>query len=158
MEQKLYDALASAIYVARMAATGQAVDSDDTKLRASGVYRDWAPGSYQVGDVYNTHAEGDLGEAFEQTWECVQDHDSAVYPDVAPGQEAWHTFNRPLHGKTPETARPFVKPNHGTVDLYKVGECMIWTDGTVKRALRDTNFSPAEHAPDWEDVAPAEEN
>ena len=63
--------------------------------------------------------------------------------------------HRPLHGTSPETARPFVKPSHGTVDIYKVGEYMIWTDGTVKRCLRDTNFSPEEYAADWEDVEKA---
>ena len=29
---------------------------------------------------------------------------------------------------------------------------MIWTDGTVKKCLRDTNFSPEEYPSDWEDV------
>lgn len=29
---------------------------------------------------------------------------------------------------------------------------MIWTDGTVKKCLRDTNFSPDEYAQAWEDV------
>ena len=29
---------------------------------------------------------------------------------------------------------------------------MIGTDGTVKRCMRDTNFSPEEYAADWEDV------
>lgn len=48
-----------------------------------------------------------------------------------------------------------MKPSHGTVDIYKVGEYMIWTDGTVKRCLRDTNFSPEEYAADWEDVEKA---
>jgi hypothetical protein len=36
--------------------------------------------------------------------------------------------------------------------MYLVGECMIWTDGTVKRAKRDTAYSPDEYAPDWEVV------
>lgn len=29
---------------------------------------------------------------------------------------------------------------------------MIWTDGTVKKCLRDTNFSPEEYPADWEAV------
>lgn len=29
---------------------------------------------------------------------------------------------------------------------------MIWTDGTVKKCLRDTNFSPEEYPADWEDA------
>lgn len=36
--------------------------------------------------------------------------------------------------------------------MYKVGEYMIWTDGTVKKCLRDTNFSPDEYPADWEDA------
>lgn len=27
---------------------------------------------------------------------------------------------------------------------------MVWTDGTVKKCLRDTNFSPTEYAQAWE--------
>lgn len=156
--KNLYDALASAIYVSRLAVLGQGVDSDDKRLRASGLYEDWAPGVYGVGDIRNTHAGGDLGEEWEQTWECTQGYDSSVYPDIIPGSSAWHTFHRPLHGASPETARPFVKPTHGTVDIYKAGECMIWTDGTVKRCRRDTNFSPEEYASDWETVEISTEN
>lgn len=29
---------------------------------------------------------------------------------------------------------------------------MIWTDGTVKKCLRDINFSPEEYPADWEDA------
>ena len=29
---------------------------------------------------------------------------------------------------------------------------MIWTDGTVKKCLRGTNFSPEEYPADWEDA------
>lgn len=29
---------------------------------------------------------------------------------------------------------------------------MIWTDRTVKKCLRDTNFSPEEYPADWEDA------
>lgn len=29
---------------------------------------------------------------------------------------------------------------------------MIWTDGTVKKCLRNTNFSPEEYLADWEDA------
>lgn len=152
---KLYEALASAIYMSRLVARGEGVDSDDKRLRASGLYEDWTPGNHKTAEVYNTHTGGDLGKEWEQTWECTQDYDSGVYPDIRPGSSAWHTFHRPLHGTSPEAARPFVKPSHGTVDIYKVGEYMIWTDGTVKRCLRDTNFSPEEYAADWEDVEKA---
>ena len=40
----------------------------------------------------------------------------------------------------------------GAHDMYKAGEYMIWTDGTVKKCLRDTNFSPDEYPADREDA------
>lgn len=33
-----------------------------------------------------------------------------------------------------------------------IGEYMVWTDGTIKKCLRDTVYSPDEYAADWEDV------
>lgn len=38
------------------------------------------------------------------------------------------------------------KPETGAHDMYKAGEYMIWTDGIIKKCLRDTNFSPTEYA------------
>lgn len=29
---------------------------------------------------------------------------------------------------------------------------MIWTDGTVKKCIQDTNFSPGEYAQAWKDA------
>ena len=29
---------------------------------------------------------------------------------------------------------------------------MIWTDGTVKKCIQDTNFSPEEYSQAWEDA------
>lgn len=144
MTAKKEAALASAIYFSRLQLAGEAVDTDDKRLRVSGLYEAWAPGNHAVGEIYN--AEG-------QTWECVQAYDNQVYPDIRPGEAAWHTFNRPLHGTTPETARPWCKPQHGTTDIYHVGEYMVWTDGGVYRCLRDTDFSPEEYPADWEIVS-----
>ena len=42
-----------------------------------------------------------------------------------------------------------MKPT-STSDMYLVDECMIWTDGGVYRAKRDTVYSPEEYAGDWE--------
>ena len=134
----IYAALASAIYLAKRGLSG--VTEDDERLRASGLYEDWAAGAYQVGDIRN---------AAGQTWECFQAHDNAAYPDIRPGESAWFTFWRPLHGKTPETARPFV-PVQGAHDMYKAGEYMIYTDGKVYRCLSDTNFSPEDYPQAWE--------
>ena len=138
----LYEALKSAIYFSQMLANGKTVETDDQRLRVSGLYEDWAPGAYQAGDIRNHGG---------QTWECHQAHDNATYPDITPDNpQTWANFWRPLHGKSPETARAWVQPKYGTTDIYRVGEYMIWTDGLVYRCLRDTNFSPAEYAPDWE--------
>lgn len=112
---------------------------DNTKIQVSGLYSDWSAGSYVVGDIRN--AKG-------QTWECFQVHDNAVYPDINPENSAWYTFWRPLHGKSPETARPFV-PVQGAHDMYHTGEYMIWTDGFIYRCDLDTNFSPTEYARAW---------
>ena len=150
----IYEALASAIYLAKRGLSG--VTEDDERLRASGLYEDWAAGAYQVGDICNTFAspegtppEEALGAEWTQTWECFQAHDNATYPDIRPGESAWRTFWRPLHGKTPETARPFV-PVQGAHDMYKAGEYMIYTDGKVYRCLSDTNFSPEDYTQAWE--------
>lgn len=126
--------------VARMALAALAPEDDDARLQASGLYADWSSGAYAVGDIRN---------AGGQTWECFQAHDNAVYPDIRPGNAAWYTFWRPLHGKSAETARPFVAVQ-GAHDIYRAGEYMVWTDGGIYRCVSDTNFSPADHAQAWE--------
>ena len=136
----LYKALESAIYYSQMLANGKTVETDDQRLRASGLFADWAAGSYQVGDIRN---------AKDQTWECFQAHDNATYPDINPDNAAWYTFWRPLHGKSPETARPFT-PVQGAHDMYRTGEYMIYTDGLTYKCLSDTNFSPEEYGQAWE--------
>lgn len=138
----LYKALESAIYYSQMLANGKSVETDDQRLRASSLFADWVAGSYQVGDIRN---------AKDQTWECFQAHDNATYPDINPDNAAWYTFWRPLHGKSPETARPFT-PVQGAHDMYRSGEYMIYTDGLTYKCLSDTNFSPEEYAAAWEVV------
>lgn len=137
-------ALSSAIYVSRLTLSGGTVDTDDKRLRASGLYPDWVPGDHHKGEIYN--ADG-------QTWEVFEAYDNEDHPDIWPGKKAWHTFNRPLHGTTPETARPWVKPQHGAADIYRAGEYMIWTDGSACRCARNTNFSPEEYPADWQIVS-----
>ena len=94
---------------------------------------------------------GDIRNANGQTWECFQAHDPAINPGIVPGDPAWFTFWRPLHGKSPETARPFV-PVMGAHDMYRAGEYMIYTDGQTYRCKSDTNYSPEEYAQAWEVV------
>lgn len=116
----------------------------DMKIKTAGVYDKWAAGKYEVGDI-RTHAG--------QVWECWTAHDNAIYPDITPDNpQTWANFWRPLHGKSPETARPWTKPWAGTTDMYHAGEYMVWTDGTIKKCLRDTVYSPEEYAADWEDA------
>ena len=140
MDGKTLNALASAIFVSRCTLAGETVDTDDKRIRASGLYPEWQEGKHAKGAIYN--AEG-------QTWECYQEYDNAAYPDIRPGESAWYTFNRPLHGTSPETARPFV-PVQGAHDMYRAGEYMVWTDGKIYRCKEDTNFSPDDNAQAWE--------
>lgn len=118
------------------------LESDNQKLELSGLYPVWAEGNHSSGDICN--AKG-------QTWECYQSHDTASNPDITPDNPAWYTFWRPLHGTSPETARPFV-PVQGSHDMYRTGEYAIWEDGNVYRCRQDTNFSPGEYPQAWEVV------
>lgn len=129
----------------------RALEDDEDRLHVTALYEDWTSGSYEVGDIYNTHAGGSLGSEWEQTWECFQAYDNETYPDIVPGNSAWYTFNRPLHGKSVETARPFV-PVQGAHDMYRTGECMIFTYGKTYRCKSDTNFSPEDYDQAWEVV------
>lgn len=142
IDSKMLDALSSSIYLSKLQLKGETVDDDDKRIRASGLYDDWSAGAHTVGQIYN---------AAGQTWECYQAYDNATHPDIVPGTAAWFTFNRPLHGKTPETARPWVAPTH-SMDIYQNGEYMIWIDGTIRRciAANGTNFSPDEYPTVWE--------
>lgn len=119
------------------------ITDDEERLKLHIFYPDWAEGKHEVGEIYN---------ADEQTWECFQAYDNAIYPDINPNNSAWFTFNRPLHGKSPETARPFVKPM-GAHDMYHKGEYMIWTDGTVYKCVVDTVYTPDEYGQAWEKVS-----
>lgn len=138
MNQRTQDALSGAIYLSRLALRGEAVDSDDKRLRASGLYPEWSPGVHAKGDIYN---------AGGQTWECIQDYDSGVYPDIVPGGAAWGTFHRPLHGAAPETAREFV-PVTGVHDTYQPGE-YAWFQGRLYRCGAETAYSPEEAPRAW---------
>ncbi|WP_270739770.1 hypothetical protein [Massilioclostridium coli] len=117
-------------------------ENDTQKLELSGLYPVWVEGNHPSGDICNARG---------QTWECYQSHDTATYPDITPDNPAWYTFWRPLHGTSPETARPFV-PVQGSHDMYRTGEYAIWEDGNVYRCRQDTNFSPGEYPQAWEVV------
>ena len=132
---------AQAIRAATLKAAAH-VAGDNDRLGIRVLYPEWTPGAHAVGDLYNVAG---------QTWECCTAYDNAVYPDIVPGNGAWHSFNRPLHGTAPDTARPFVPPA-GAHDMYKAGEYMT-LDDRLYRCLMDTVYAPAEYAPAWEAMA-----
>ena len=131
----------SAAAVGRLVLAQMAGLDDDARIRVSGLYGPWAAGQFEAGDIRNSGG---------QTWVCFQAHDCAVYPDIKPGGAAWHTFWRPLHGKSPETARPFV-PVQGAHDMYKIGEYAVFEDA-LYRCVQDTAYSPADYPQAWEIV------
>lgn len=131
----------SAAEAGRLVLAQMAGLDDDARIRVSGLYEPWAAGQFEVGDIRNSGG---------QTWACFQAHDCAVYPDIKPGGAAWFTFWRPLHGKSPETARPFV-PVQGAHDMYKIGEYAVFEDALYKCA-QDTAYSPADYPQAWEKV------
>lgn len=122
-----------------MAAGSVPAETDDERIMVSGLYADWEAGSHTVGEIYNTNG---------QTWECFQAYDNAVHPDIVPGNSAWYTFNRPLHGKSKETAREFVQPT-GAHDIYKADEWCIFA-GDYWLCKNDTAYSPTDYAQAWE--------
>ena len=83
------------------------------------VIRPWQPNTYSLGDV----------RVYENIpYKCVQAHDST-------GNDAWNPPATPAlwmqyHGTSVESARPWLAPT-GAHDMYKAGEYMIWTDGSV---------------------------
>ena len=139
----------SAAAVGRMVLAQLSDLTADVKLRVSGLYDTWQHETVcEAGDIYN-HAG--------QTWECYAKLDPALNPGVTPDTPAWHNFFRVLHGRTPSTARPFVPP-HAEYDMYRAGEYMVWTDGSIKRATQDTAYSPEDFLGAWENAERTEEN
>lgn len=139
----------SAAAVGRMVLAQFSDLTADAKLRVSGLYDTWQHETVcEAGDIYN-HAG--------QTWECYAKLDPALNPGVTPDTPAWHNFFRVLHGRTPSTARPFVPP-HAEYDMYRAGEYMVWTDGSIKRATQDTAYSPEDFPGAWENAERTEEN
>lgn len=110
-----------------------------TRIVCAALLPEWTAGAHTVGEVY---------AAEDQVWECYQAYDNAVYPDIKPGAAAWYTFNRPMHGTRPETARYFVQPK-GAHDIYKAGEWAIH-NGKMCRCKQDTAHSPTDYPQAWE--------
>lgn len=80
--------------------------------------------------------------------ECILAYDGTVQKD-------WTIDNRtlwkPWHSRKKEYALPWEQPT-GAHDMYKEGEYMTWTDGSIKKCVQDTNFNPDEYPQAWEDT------
>ena len=96
------------------------------------------------------HDEGEVATHPETgyPYECMTAYDGTV-------QQDWTIDNRalwkPWHSRDPEYALPWVAPT-GAHDMYKSGEYMIWTDGTVRRCKLDTDRGPDVLPDNWETV------
>lgn len=94
---------------------------------------------HEVGEVA-THP--DTGYPYE----CMTDYDGTV-------QQDWTIKNRALwkswHSRSAEYALPWEAPT-AAYDMYKAGEYMIWTDGTVRRCKADTDRGPDVLPDNWE--------
>ena len=135
-------ALESTVYLNRIL-LGNAVKAGSltpTQVMAcDALVEPWAPGVFEAGDV---RADGG------QIWRCAQGHDSTNNPGWSPvnSRALWV----PYHTTDPAKARPYIAPTMAE-DTYNKGECMIWTDETVRRALRDGITHGPDVLPDaWE--------
>lgn len=134
----VYDLLESTANMTRMLMKGEKPKTADEIIMCSALYDEWMPGKHVVGDIFSV--DGDI-------WECFQNYDNAVYPDIVPGNAAWFTFNRPYHGTSRETARNFVHPT-GAHDIYKKGEWAV-QGGKFTECLSDTSYSLEEYPSAW---------
>lgn len=133
-----YDLLTSTANMTRILMKGEKPKTADEIIMCSALYDEWGPGKHVTGDIFSV--DGDI-------WECFQNYDNAVYPDIVPGNAAWFTFNKPYHGTSRETARNFVHPT-GAHDIYKKGEWAV-QDGKFTECLSDTSYSLEEYSAAW---------
>lgn len=96
---------------------------------------------HEVGEVA-THPETGY------PYECMTAYDGTVQQDWTIDTP---TLWKPWHSRKAECALPWKAPT-GAHDMYHAGEYMIWEDGTVKKCIQDTNFSPDEYTQAWEDA------
>ncbi len=121
--------------------TTEGVTSDQIVKVAIGFPYYKQEGTYHVGDV-RRHPDT------EQPFKCILEYDASV-------QTTWTldtpTLWIPYHGISKTTAYPWSAPT-GAHDMYKAGEYMTYTDGTIYKCLSDTAYSPTEYAQAWEAV------
>ena len=135
-----YDLNASTAFAVKLLMADQKPTTADEIIQCSALWEEWEAGKHTADEIFTVGGD---------PWKVHQSYDNAVYPDIAPGNQAWYTFNKPLHGTTRETARAFLQPQAGTVDIYHVGEWCIF-EGKAYKSKRDTNFSPKDYPADWE--------
>lgn len=90
-----YGLTVSTANAVRLLMAGKQPTTADEIIMCSALYDEWQEGKHVAGDVFCVGGE---------PWECFQNYDNAVYPDIKPGNSAWYTFNRPYHGTSRETA------------------------------------------------------
>lgn len=135
-----YSVQEASVTALRCLLAGSTPTTADERIQCAALYPEWTAGAHTQGEIYTTQ---------DQVWECYQPYDNAVHPDITPDSAAWYTFNRPLHGTSPETARYYVAPT-GAHDMYHAGEYMIYTDGKLYVCKQDTAYSPSDYAAAWE--------
>lgn len=133
-----YGLTVSTANAVRLLMAGKQPTTADEIIMCSALYDEWQEGKHVTGDVFCVGGE---------PWECFQNYDNAVYPDIKPGNSAWYTFNRPFHGTSRETARNFVHPT-GAHDIYKKGEWAV-QGGKFTECLSDTSYSLEEYSAAW---------
>lgn len=134
-------------------------EADAKKLREKAVAKEitdteiidneYAVPAWDNGKDYSNAPVGTPVADAGQIYGLIQPHNAAHYPGTNPSMltALW----RVKHTTDPAKAKPWVQPT-STSDMYLKGECVLWTDGTVKRAVRDTSYSPDQYAADWEDA------
>lgn len=136
-----YDLNTSTAFAVKLLMSEKKPETADEIIKCSALWDEWEPGKHTVDEIFTVGGD---------PWKVYQNYDNAVHPDIAPGNAAWYTFNKPFHGTTRETAREFVYPT-GAHDMYITGEWMI-SDGHYYRCKSDTAYSPADYADAWEDL------
>lgn len=134
-----YDLTVSTANAVRLLMAGKQPEMADEVIMCSALYPEWTEGVHTKDEIYTVGAD---------PWVCLAGYDNAVYPDIVPGNAAWHTFNKPLHGTSRETARDFVQPT-GAHDIYKKGEWAV-QGGKFTKANQDTAYSLAEYPQAWD--------
>lgn len=101
-----------------------------------GLASEWTPKKYKVDEVCV-----DNGIPFR----CIKEHTGTKgNTKTTSNHELW----RPYHGTSIETALPYMNPANES-EIYKTGEYIIWTDGSIMKAVKDTNFSPDDEPEAW---------